>query len=146
VDSDAVNGTPEAEQAFESVFFAFFCSAVTEDRPLRVQDLGQVPHDAQQRANEAKGNSNHELDFNVAKPRAGPPVSNIVRRPDEGVDKVHEVGQHDPAHESRCCQVAVPDVPGKRRDVDDECYEGQYRDSNGSRVDWKVCLSHDKDM
>lgn len=144
VDSDAVDGTSKAEQACNSGFPAMFCSAGVEDRPPRVQNFGQIPHDAYQRAHEAKGNSNHELDFKIAETRAVPPVCSIVCRPDEGVDKVHEVGEHDPAYETRCSKIAVPDVPGQRRDVDDKGCERQYGDSNCGREDWKTCFSHDK--
>lgn len=91
MDGHAVKWTSEAKQAFKSKLFATLSPTGTEDGPLRIQHFGQIPHDTQQRASKAKGHSDHELDFNVAEARSHPPVCSIVCRPDEGIDKVHDI-------------------------------------------------------
>lgn len=89
-----------------------------QDRSVGVQHSGQITHDAYQRGRNANGDSELELDLDIAQPVTMPPMLHIVIRPDTCVDKVEGVEEDDPEDEARGSQVAVLDVPDKRSDAE----------------------------
>lgn len=66
------------------------------DRPIGIERCRQTPHYAQQAADLGDEFGHHELNLDIAEDEARPPISEIVSRPDEGIDEIHEIIEHDP--------------------------------------------------
>ena len=94
-------------------------------------------HDAHEAGYHADPYTKHELDFEITNTEARPPVANVVGRPDEGVDHVHQISEEDVEDQSERSKIAVADVPDERRKVDDDCDEREGRECNGGGAEGK---------
>ena len=124
-----------------------------ERRPLDIQDSSQASHDAGNSARNSDGRGNHQADFDVAEPRAMPPIGRVVPRPDDGIRDVDQLEDEEPSDHARGAEVAVADVPDQRRDVEQERTGRQNREHDGDRwqrvrqaVHWCFCFQNGPTM
>ena len=123
----------KAQQAINPDLSFPLCLRQADHRPLGVEHSGQVTHDAEETGNHTNPDSEHELDLQVTDSKAWPPIADIVGGPDEGVDQVHEIGEHNVEDESGGGEIAVADVPDEGWKIDDQGDQGERWECNGCR-------------
>ena len=96
-----VDWSTKAEKTLQHSLLSSLRFGEAQHGSISVEDFSQISHDTEQASNDSDELCYHKLYLNVAKYISWPPLTQIVVRPNEGVDKVHEIADNDPKDQAR---------------------------------------------